>query len=67
MAAQLTLFGNVSKVAPYFKVAKDEYQKFVNKSWAINHQKYATKQEVALKEWAKIRKTTKTLSKSPNS
>ena len=64
MAAQLTLFGNVSKVAPYFKVAKDEYQKFVNKSWEINHQKYATKQEfikVALKEWAKIRDTQKAL------
>ena len=34
MAAQLTLFGKVSKVAPYLKVAKDEYQKFVKPSTA---------------------------------
>ena len=64
MAAQLTLFGKVSKVAPYLKVAKDEYQKFVNKSWEINYQKYATKQEFikfALKEWTKIRETPKAL------
>ena len=57
MSRQLTLFGNTAQVAPYFKNAPTDYQKFVNKEWKEKHGKFWTKNNLSyvLKEWDEIK------------
>ena len=54
MSRQLTLFEITAQVAPYFKNAQTDYQKFVNKQWKEKHGKFGTKNDFlsyVLKKW----------------
>lgn len=58
MATQLTLFGRIPKVDPYFNTAKTDYEKFINKNWEVNNKRFSRKQDflkAALKEWDAIK------------
>ena len=58
MAKQLNFFGNISQAVPYFKTPKTVYEKYINKNWEINHNKFSRKQDFlksALKDWDVIK------------
>ena len=58
MAKQLNFFGNISQADPYFKTPKTVYEKYINKNWEINHNKFSRKQDFlksALKDWDVIK------------
>ena len=58
MSRQVSLFGEPTSAEPYFKTPVTVYDRFVNKKWDENSQKFGRKKDflaAVQKEWAEIK------------